>query len=361
MAFDSQRGRTVLFGGKDDSSPFGDTWEWDGSTWTQVATTGPSPRFAHAIVYDSQRARTVLFGGYFILGDTWEWNGSIWTQVATTGPLGRHSHAMAYDSRRGRTVLFGGAYYSGIILADTWEWNGSTWTQVAIFAGATARFGHEMAYDGQRGSTLLFGGQYGNSTSFHDTWEWDGGLWTQVATTGPSARLWHSMVYDSQRERTVLFGGLGDFGLLGDTWELSFPGTAATFGTGCGTPALVLSPIGNARPTINTTAQASLTNIPSTLAFVALGWSRTSFGPFPLPLTLAAFGMPGCDLLHSSEAAGLTTTSTGPGTATFSLRLPNIAGMIGLHVYLQSWALAPNANAANTIVSNGIDWGIGNS
>jgi len=28
---------------------------------------------------------------------------------------------------------------------------------------------------------------------------------------------------------------------------------------------------------------------------------------------------------------------------------------------LQGWAVAPGANAGNTIVSNGLEWGIGNS
>ena len=41
MAYDSQRGKTVLFrgtifpGASSPSALFGDTWEWDGSAWTQ--------------------------------------------------------------------------------------------------------------------------------------------------------------------------------------------------------------------------------------------------------------------------------------------------------------------------------------
>jgi hypothetical protein len=92
--------------------------------WTQVAPSGPGVRWGHAMAYDSQRGRTVLFGGNpssgLPLGDTWEWNGSAWTQVSITGPSGRAGHAMAYDSQRGRTVLFGGSGYP-----ETWEWDGS--------------------------------------------------------------------------------------------------------------------------------------------------------------------------------------------------------------------------------------------
>ena len=134
-----------------------------------------------------------------------------------------------------------------------------------------------------------------------------------------------------------------------------------TFGSGCGNPALDLAPILSARPTIGTTAQAALANIPSAVAFVALGWSRTAFGVSPLPLSLAGFGMPGCDLLQSAEAAAEPVTFTGTGSATFSLPLPNMTGLVGAQLYLQGWALAPGVNAGNTIVSNGVEWGIGNA
>ena len=78
-------------------------------------------------------------------------------------------------------------------------------------------------------------------------------------------------------------------------------------------------------------------------------------------MPLATYGMPGCDLLHSAEAAAIPTTSTGTGTAIFSWPLPNWSGLIGLHIYLQGWAPAPGANTAGVIVSNGVEWVIGNS
>jgi hypothetical protein len=134
----------------------------------------------------------------------------------------------------------------------------------------------------------------------------------------------------------------------------------ATFGTGCGIPALDLSPIATAPPIINTTAQVAVNNIPSPFSFVALGGSRTAVGPFPLPLSLSGIGMPGCDLLQSFDVS-LAATPTGPGSATFGLPIPNLPVLMGVHVYLQGWAIAPGANPASLIVSNGIDWGIGNS
>src|SRR5262249_51450577 len=80
MAYDSARGVTVLFGGEDNGTRSGETWEWDGASWNLRASSGPSPRFGHAMVYDSARAVTVLFGGFdgggtYVDNETWEWDG----------------------------------------------------------------------------------------------------------------------------------------------------------------------------------------------------------------------------------------------------------------------------------------------
>jgi Galactose oxidase, central domain len=277
MVYDSNKKIILLVGGASGSLPnpttIRDTWQWDGTSWEQVADTGPSSRFGHAMAYDSARQKTVLFGGTTggetpsFYRDTWEWDGSEWIQVADTGPIGRQSHAMAYDSARQKTVLFGG--YTAIPIAtalpDTWEWDGSEWIQVAD-TGPSRRYGHVMAYDSTKQNVLLSGG-YGN-TFLGDTWElnknswkqlqdmgpavtygsmtdsnkgitifgglegatnvetsktwrWTGKFWVQVQDMGPPPRRWHSMAYDTERDRVVLFGGI----LLtntnyGDTWEL---------------------------------------------------------------------------------------------------------------------------------------------
>jgi hypothetical protein len=217
-----------------------------------------------------------------------------------------------------------------------------------------------MAYDSGRNRTVLFGGGNGSGSIFGDTWEWNGAnaAWTQVASTGPQSRFRHAMAYDSGRNRTVLFGGYNGSSVLGDTWEWNgVNASASAYGTGCGSPALTISP--GALPRINTTAQALLANIPFSLAFVCLGWSNTTTGLFPLPLSLASFGLPGCLLQQSNEGGSLPVTSTGLGTATFSVLLPNNTGLLGLRVYLQGWAIAPGYNPGNAIFSNGLEWLIG--
>ena len=146
LVFDSIRQRTVCFGGlsniSDPGSAFGDTWEWEGQDWTQMAETGPAARSFHAMAYDSDRSRTVLFGGQVaggFLNDTWEWDGTEWTQVADTGPSPRDACGATYYTSRQRVVLFGGETISqGMVsqVGETWEFGSGAWTQVATRAWA---------------------------------------------------------------------------------------------------------------------------------------------------------------------------------------------------------------------------------
>jgi hypothetical protein len=369
MAFDSQRGRVVLLTSISGSPP--DTWEWDGTSWMmQYPSTAPTPVQGYAMAYDSQRGRTVVFGGQdnggHRIAETWEWDGTSWTQrTPGSAPPPRYLHAMAYDTLRGRTVVFGGLDNANNALGDTWEWDGANWIPGLSAQFPSPRINHAMVYDSQVARVVLFGGNVNFSPYYAaDTWEWNGSTWTQdTSTPAPAGRTLHAMAYDSLRGRVVLFGGLGLPNPLGDTWEWNggVSSIATAFGSGCGIPPLDLSPITTAPPIIGTTAQASLTNIPSSLAYLALGWSRTTYGPFTLPLTLSGFGLPGCDLLQSAEFAALSVPFTGASAATFSLPVPNMPVLIGLHVYLQGWAYAPGVNPGHTIVSNGIEWDIGNS
>src|SRR5207244_6663036 len=113
----------------------------------------------------------VLFGGFsgsFGPGETWEWDGGRWTQVATSGPSTRHGHAMAFDSFRNVTVLMGGYDSSGAALSDTWEWDGVLWTQRSAGlpnAPGGARADHAMAFDSARGLAALLGGHHAPTTN----------------------------------------------------------------------------------------------------------------------------------------------------------------------------------------------------
>jgi|tagenome__1003787_1003787.scaffolds.fasta_scaffold20910823_1 N-acetylneuraminic acid mutarotase len=245
MTFDTARKCAVLFGG---TGPAGqalqDTWLFDGAEWTQVEDIGPSPRTGHQAAYDENRGRLVLFGGYQfvtgnngVVGDTWEWDGASWTQVEEIGPAARQRHSMAYDSAKKRIVMFGGQVRTGGAnqpVNDTWEWDGTQWTQVAD-TGPTARARAAMTSIG--GTLVLHGGD--SQQTFDDTWQWSAGTWLKVQDIGPLARRSHAMSYDTVRNRIVLFGGeietvdAGGNAVVnhfGDTWEA--PAQAAAGGGG---------------------------------------------------------------------------------------------------------------------------------
>ena len=180
MAYDSARSVTVLFGGFTGSASLSDTWEWNGTDWTQqTPTASPPPRYGHAMAYDSERGKTVLFGGFryngtawVYMSDTWEWDGTNWTQRSpATSPPGRLYFAMAFDDARHVTVLFGGRDDT-TAFADTWEWNGTDWVQLAPGAGPSARDSVVMAFDIARRVTIAFGGESYSISLLGDTWEY---------------------------------------------------------------------------------------------------------------------------------------------------------------------------------------------
>ncbi len=228
MAYDAFSGRTVLFGGANDSETgfeFGDTWEFDGEDWTLVAGGGPTPRYGHSMVYDWANDSVILFGGFEeslgrFSNETWEWDGMSWRLLATTGPAGRFGHKMVFDDFSQTVLLYGGSN-DDEFLDDTWAWDGQGWT-LLVESGPDvptpgARAFHAMAYNGDLSATIVSGGYYGSGRYF-DTWAWDGEQWTMLDEYGPESRSEAAMEYDWYFGECVLFGGWNDFRDFGDTW-----------------------------------------------------------------------------------------------------------------------------------------------
>lgn len=254
MAYDSDRGVCVLFGGGTNifqiEIPFNDTWEWNGAVWTMRSSNDPSagnrppPMDGPIMAYDSFRKRTVLLGSNERTGGefnpvtrTWEWDGNVWTvhdrsTTASPAPPPRIDAAMAYDSARRVTVVFGGAAYEGGLLNDTWTWDGTMWRLVAN-GGTDTRDQHAMAFDDRRKVLVLFSGVHGEP--FVDTSEWDGSSWTrrpfaQFNINLPPRRL-HMMWYDTGDQKVVVFGGItgSPYNILDDLWEARPPGRWVDF------------------------------------------------------------------------------------------------------------------------------------
>ncbi|MEZ4368813.1 MAG: hypothetical protein R2939_21420 [Kofleriaceae bacterium] len=215
-----------------DGGPAGQTWHRVSSTWS-VVTPGlvPRPRTGGAMAYDTRRGRLVLFGGRpegsvepgatDPRGDTWERVADWWERRPSGGgPAPRTEHALAYDEARGVVVLFGGVGDGDVVLGDTWEYDGAGWT-VGGAGGPSARVGAALAYDPSRGGLVLFGGDAG-AGPLADTWAYVAGAWTAVATTAaPPVRSFAGLAYDRAGARLVLMGGVDAVGAhAADTWQL---------------------------------------------------------------------------------------------------------------------------------------------
>jgi hypothetical protein len=212
MAYDPLRQRTVMFGGNTGTTVLGDTWEWDGATWSPVSTTGPSARDRHAMCYDPLTQRVMLEGGSVGGNETWLWNGGTWSRT-TNGPT-RASHAIAWHPATNMVIMYGG---SGAGTSQTaWGWDGSTWTAVGGQGPSTA-LEHTLTLEPISGNLALLGA----TASDPAAWLFDGLTWRRVPTPtgGPRARNNHCAWYDDVRGNICLFGGTVASSPNRDTWE----------------------------------------------------------------------------------------------------------------------------------------------
>lgn len=230
IAYDEARQVLVLFGGSDNrvafsKTFFGDTWEWDGSTWAHRASDGPLPRCCHKMVYDAARGVVVLFGGWngTNLGDTWEWDGATWSLRATTGPSPRFWSGLTYDRQRNVSLLVGGGSYNGWVLprGGIWEWNGQGWT--ARTAQLPGVYAPALMFDEARGVNILVGGfsiGSGDETVYvPGTWEGHGDTWELKTTAGTISG---TGVHDVQRGVNLVVGDTDAF------WFWNYPSTLGT-------------------------------------------------------------------------------------------------------------------------------------
>lgn len=233
MAYDPVRDRVVLFGGTASADAegagaipieYGDTWEWDGARWRDVtpATGSPPARHAHQMAYDAISGHVLLFGGLNnvsnMLADTWEWDGTAWTELTVTTPPPARASAGIATAANGSVVLFGGDSGSGV-LNDTWIWNGTSWAKRNVTSPPPARSEGHLALD-NTGTIVLFGGS-GGGQAFSDTWRWDGLKWTNITPAGdrPASRQGFAMTSDGSSVWVATGASATGSGLFDDLWE----------------------------------------------------------------------------------------------------------------------------------------------
>jgi hypothetical protein len=217
MAYDAATGTVVLFGGEGtNDETLGGTWTWNGTTWTQQhPARSPTPDVGAMMAYDAATGTVVLVG----TDGTWAWNGTTWTHVASPAaspPFGLGAGSMAYDAANGTVVVYDGAVNTTggeEFVAETWTWDGTSWTEQAPATSPPPRGAAYMAYDAATGTVVLFGGSEANTNCLlSGTWTWNGTTWTQQAPAeNPGARTIGfggvGMAYDAATGNAVLFGG----------------------------------------------------------------------------------------------------------------------------------------------------------
>lgn len=182
LAFHQGIGKYIHFGGISSSGLYSDsTFEWDGTQWLPINIPGPTARAFHAMEYDPIRNEIVLFGGRGTggagyLGDTWVFDGASWTlKNVINQPLNAAHAGMAFDPSRGTMVMHGGSTNVWPFPANnqrnqTWEWNGAGWTAVNE-SNPLARTYMAMVYDAANSELFL----YGTTDSQHYRYRWDQG------------------------------------------------------------------------------------------------------------------------------------------------------------------------------------------
>lgn len=234
MAFHQGLGASVLVGGNLDfgAGEGGDVWHFNGS-WSKAYdgphndVSGPTERDGHALVYDAGRDEVLLYGGYqagqVVRGDTWAWNGSTWTLLVAedasgaTAPAPRIGARMTYDALRGRVVLFGGkteVFGQGEVFGDTWVFEDGAWTELSPATSPPPRYEAELVYSPADGRSYLIAGA-GAVTRLSDVWSFNGTDWVRDALASPfsegapDARRVPAAAYSAAERDIVVWGGRG--------------------------------------------------------------------------------------------------------------------------------------------------------
>jgi hypothetical protein len=263
VAFDSKRGKFIMFGGEINHASTNEMWIWTGFSWKKKIVDNPPPaRNEHSMAFDEKRNILVVFGGMYYhdginyyLGDTWEWDGTSWHEVHTPGPAARSNASMVYDSERQEIVLYGGlnrqgdgetdcgsnlvgtavSTYVKCNYTDTWVYNGLSWKMKCDSSMDSHECGDNppgsysfgAAYDDSRGRFILFSGANdtlcnegsapGEGHCPNDTYEWDGHSWEKIIYTDPygdgtpNRRISPTAVYDKHRNTFYMFSGENEF------------------------------------------------------------------------------------------------------------------------------------------------------
>jgi hypothetical protein len=228
--------RVVMFGGRNGTGQFDDTWVYDlGDNQWSLMSPGvhPPARYGHTLTTFAMVAKALLFGGRGdspdAYCDTWTYDlrNDLWTRVNPTncpGPSYYHSTAAVWNDDK--VISFGG-YGSCQTVADTWSYDAGDgqWSLKAVPGGPAARCGQSMGSICQDDKVVIYGGTLPAPPypDIAETWVYDAGdnRWSFKNTSEhPVPRENMAMAGMNGSSKVVLFGGAYQRGniTLEDTW-----------------------------------------------------------------------------------------------------------------------------------------------
>ncbi|MCI4337003.1 MAG: PKD domain-containing protein [Thermoplasmata archaeon] len=232
LAEDPPMGGVVFFGGY---SPLvgalGDTWVYHNGTWTDISaslTASPAARWGNTLTWYPSAGAVVLFGGRNAtkaFNDTWTLNATDvtdrhgWQNVTKAiAPPPRLGAATFYDPTNSSIVLYGGACLScgtsgsAAAFNDTWKFAAGAWTNATVSGSINPgrRDSAYSAWDPDLNGGVLFGGDSSGAgcADSNETWLYRSS-WQLLTTNGtPGALDNGGLVWYAGGDELVLFGGI---------------------------------------------------------------------------------------------------------------------------------------------------------
>jgi hypothetical protein len=219
----------LLFGGqKLTPTSLADTWEWNGTSWAQVAgfdAGASADAGTSADAGDAPAARwlggmgdicgkPMLFGGQDnvngFYGDQWTWTGTGWIKTYVIGASPPPVAIFASGVLDENFVVFGGATDATDGSSDTWVFSNSMWTREPLLTPPPGR--SEAALASFNGSLVMFGGVDINGFPLADAYQWNGLNW--LPFNAPPTR--YAATAAALGNKIVVFGGTDEMGNIVD-------------------------------------------------------------------------------------------------------------------------------------------------
>ncbi len=229
---DPDAGIAYLFGGRDGSTVFADTWAYDlaRDTWTLLApASSPDARFGHEALW-ADGVGLVVFAGQAdsttFFGDLWAYDpaANAWAELPATGALPTPRYgSCAGIGPDGRLWISHGFTSEGSRFSDTraYDFATATWVDETPSDGArpVERCLHGCWWTDD-GELALYAGQTTGTLALDDRWRLVGGAWEMVEGSLPMGRNLYARARTDVS--TLVFGGQAiDGSYLGDLW--TFP------------------------------------------------------------------------------------------------------------------------------------------